>query len=166
RAGYDRVLRMMGLGADDRWVYCPGPRTDVSHWLRQFPTAERPTALLANDMFWAILMPQLLSANVKVPEQLSVVMIGAAEYGDHLLGHDIFHRRRQAVRAGNSVGDEPLSRALLSRMPTVTYLPVADLAEAAVDEVVRRISDPAADPIHRQFTPELIPGDTTAPPPL
>ncbi|MDD4890168.1 MAG: substrate-binding domain-containing protein [Phycisphaerae bacterium] len=163
RIAYDKLVRLAGLPTDDRWVYVfTTGKPNFCEWFRQFPESERPTAVLANDLYANVIGP-LLSGRVMIPEQVSVVAIGAAEYGNHSVGWGAFRQRRAAQAAGASF-DDSQHKAILSRFPTVTYLPVEEMATAAIDEVVRRVADPTCEPIHRQFAPELVLGDTTGPP--
>jgi DNA-binding LacI/PurR family transcriptional regulator len=166
RAAYDEMMSVAGLPTDGRWVLGVSNRNGAERCaqLMAMPRAGRPTALLATDRLWDFIRP-LLSAGVRVPEEISLLSLGVGEGGgDMHLDFDFAQRLRDARRGSASYPDRPTDERLTRIKPTTTFLPAEEMGELAIEEICRRLKDPAAEPVRRQLEPILVPGNTTAPP--
>ena len=169
-AAYRRAFEWASLPADPKWVF----RADYDHRVRQplaawpqLPADRRPTALIVVDLFWR-LADQLLSAGVKIPGDLSLVNIDTiSAWSDWL--HCAWADRvpnpldvaTTAERRPPFTNYPPVPTLV---RPTTVELPARSMGRWAMEELVRRLADPAADPRHQLFAPTLAVGTTAAPP--
>ena len=128
--GFRDALRAKGIELDERFIGQGNFRIEDAYQACQQLLAlpERPTALfVANNLMLIGVMQALSEAGVSVPGDMSVA----------------------------SIDDFPWASAFQPAL-TVVRQPIADMASAALNRLVRRLDGDNGEPEHQVFAPELV----------
>jgi LacI family transcriptional regulator len=128
--GFRDALKEQGIAVDEAFVGKGNFRIEDAYRACQNLLAlpERPTALfVANNLMLIGVMRALSEAGVSVPDDISVA----------------------------SIDDFPWASAFQPAL-TVVRQPIAEMASAALDRLVRRLDGDDGEPQHLVFAPELI----------
>ena len=170
--GFQHSIEQSGLAADLFSIWDVNASFDVEkaerfvgQW-RAAPAHRRETALIVVDGFWP-LMASFFSAGVRVPADLSIIDIGVArnwgEYLRRMWGRGAGWPLPKCIRDLHPP-DTMRPAELAQQQPTLIALPARQMGRWGMDEVIRRLNDPASEPRHELLIPELVLGKTTAAP--
>lgn len=169
-AAYRGAFEWLSMDRDERWELPvnaqSSPRALAGRWGR-LGAAVRPTALIVVDLLWT-LVPIWLSEGIRVPQDLSLVNIGVV----HIWPDHVYHAWH-ATKSGpwEAVPHRDLwppfanyPPHLTLMRPTTVDLGAIQMGTQAVEEITRRLANPAARPRHLRLTPQFVHGNTTAAP--
>jgi LacI family transcriptional regulator len=169
--GFQRAVLARGLPFRGEWVIpMRNAATTVGavrEWL-SMPSAQRPTAWLCVNILWTV-AEAAVELGVQVPGQLSLMAIGEeptwagamqAREAKQMKAYDV----QLEVRGEFTDWMDPRFETLRNMKATQIALPFAEMGQWAIDEIIRRLAEPDAAPLHNLFTGDVSPGNSVVPP--
>lgn len=138
--------------------------SNVADRILALPVHKRPTALVTCDNAWPI-AAALAFRGLRIPQDISIVTIGCRENWLEVLDRlwQIEHPREKPSREALDRFICRLPTSLTCLSITTVELPARQMGRMGMQELIRRLEQPASEPTHQMLPMQLGPGNSTAP---